>query len=307
MYGDTHLSSKNYGAHRDYASESLLYYKSVIDIAEEECATHLVCLGDFAQTKFHQLEYRINVEKELERASRLTNGNHYCLQGNHDISTKGIVERDYYINRGLLKGSTSLDFKDFRVDMIDYGKESKFKLSDVKAMNVVLAHNFFSFKDTAMPCYGNAIELDNFKQWYGVDLIISGHIHKSGKYSGRIIKDNRAKNVTVFNLGCPCRMSYEDDMQEKGNVMFIDYYSDGSVSLFNRTFDLLPLDKSFNLVDRLSKERLNRLKGVDVSEISQKLDSYDGYTGDPVKIISSMLDIDEKYREKALELLIQQD
>ena len=306
IYGDTHLCSKNYGGHKDYATESLNYYRKVIDLAEAKGVTHLVCLGDFAQNRFHALEYRLKVEHELARARDLVNGNHYCICGNHDIATFGMTERDYYIQRGLFKESENLTFKGLNLYMADYRKETEIELPAKDRVDIILAHNFFRFKSTELPQFGEAIELDNFEQWYGADIIFTGHIHLTSSYSGNIIKGDKAHKALVFNVGCPCRMSYEKKMQEVGDVIYICVYDTGEVKIEKDQFELLPLEESFNLVDKETKDKLQKLKHADVSEIAAQLDNHTRFAGNPIDIINS-LDVEQKYKDKAISLLKEED
>ena len=66
IYGDMHLSSKNYGAHRDYPSESLEYFQAITLKTKELGLTYLIGTGDFTYGRFHSLEYRLAIEKELQ-------------------------------------------------------------------------------------------------------------------------------------------------------------------------------------------------------------------------------------------------
>lgn len=70
VYGDLHLSSKNYGSHNNYPKESLDILRLITDKASEIQATHIVGLGDFAFGRFHTLEYRTAVEAELESSTK---------------------------------------------------------------------------------------------------------------------------------------------------------------------------------------------------------------------------------------------
>ena len=76
-YGDIHLWSKNYGAHRNYPEETLYCFEEVVKFAEEHKVTHAIHLGDFSYGRFHTLEYRLAVEDKLARLYAYTNGNSY--------------------------------------------------------------------------------------------------------------------------------------------------------------------------------------------------------------------------------------
>lgn len=302
VYGDTHVSSKNYGAHRDYAAESLSYYKAVVDIAESEAVDYMCCLGDLTQGRLTTLEYRAAFEKELMRAYNLTQGKHYCLRGNHDIATYGMTERDYYIGRGLLQEPENLFFNGLSLYMCNYGEEDSLVIEPKpNTTTVLLTHNYLRFSDTVLPPYGEPIELDNYTNWYGADLILNGHIHRSSKFSGHIIKDSLAKRTTVMNVGCPCRMSYESDMQPNGNVILLTVTYEG-LQLGQRKFELLPIDEAFNLADREAKENLKRLKRGELGLIADTLDNRERFVGDPIAMINAMR-VAQIYKDKAIALL----
>ena len=302
IYGDTHLHSKNYGSHRNYAQESLGYYQKVINLAQANEVDCLVCLGDFAHGRFHNLEYRLAVEKELMKAAEFASNGHYCIKGNHDIATYGMTERDYYIQRGLFREPETLSFNGLNIYMSNYREEDTLTV-DQGTRNIILAHNFFTFSGVSLPMYGEGVELDNFENWYGTELILSGHIHRSCSYKGYITKDGFAKETAVFNVGCPCRLSYEKNMQDCGNLIILEVYDTGEYNIEHHTFDLLPLTESFNLLDIETKEKLQNLKQADVSKIAENLDQHERFVGDPMDIINSLTDIKQEYKDKAIELL----
>ena len=55
VYGDLHLSSKNYGSHNNYPKETLDILRLITDKASEIQATHIVGLGDFADGSTEKL------------------------------------------------------------------------------------------------------------------------------------------------------------------------------------------------------------------------------------------------------------
>lgn len=122
IYGDDHLSSKNYGGHRDYPNETLHILKMLTDYAEDNGVTHIIGLGDFTYYRFHTLEYRKKVEEQLERQFRLTHGNRYQLKGNHDEASYGMTEYEYYIAKGLLKPAETINISNIlNINMLNYG------------------------------------------------------------------------------------------------------------------------------------------------------------------------------------------
>ena len=110
IYGDIHLSSKNYGAHKDYPRESLHYFREISRVMKERQATHLIGLGD-SYGRFNTLEYRLAVEKELIEQYNFVKGNRFELKEPW-YAGYGMTEYQYYIEKVYLRGSTN-----FKVEM----------------------------------------------------------------------------------------------------------------------------------------------------------------------------------------------
>lgn len=306
-YGDIHLSSKDYGAHRDYPKESLYYFEKIVQMAEEYNVTHMIGAGDMSYGRFNNLEYRLAVENLFDRANKQTNHNHYMVAGNHDRDTHGMSEFEYYIQRGIIKPSTNLQLGVLNISMVDYKAHNKTQILPVteNTINVVVAHDYFKFADTQLPNYGNsAIMLEELEQWYGVDYLICGHVHNYELFQGLMVKGNVGHRMVVCYLGCMARPSYiEGGMQDVGHVALFTVYNDGTVEVDFPEIQLWPLEQSFNLEQRAAKKEKKEMHHVDVSDIVQTLNSHTRTIGDPEEIIMSRTDIELKYREKAVELL----
>ena len=204
IYGDIHLSSKNYGGHKDYVKESLEYFTKITEIAEENKATHIIGLGDLTFGRFNTLEYRLEVEKLLSRQYSLTNGNRYELCGNHDIASYGKTERDFYIDKGIIKKSQNISFGNIHITMIDYGKTNETEMNIVDAddhVNIVLSHNYYKFSNSITPNFGTAINIDELTNWFGVDYIICGHIHKQLVLKGTMTNGDKQHEVIIHYPG----------------------------------------------------------------------------------------------------------
>lgn len=311
VYGDIHLSSKNYGAHRDYPSETLNILKLITNKAKEVQATHIIGLGDLAYGRFNTLEYRESVEHELEEQYSICNGNRYELKGNHDSAGYGMTEYEYYIRKGLLKAATNITLGRLSITMVDYGQHKNY-VPNIKPenINIVLAHDFFTFKDAQMPNFGKAIELDNFTQWYGVDHIVCGHIHTSGLYEGLIVRSvdgqSYGHRTTLDYLGSMSRPAYQEGNTDlEGHILIITIEDDGNMTYDRQDIELLPIEEAFNLdIKQAQKEKeIAKRKRVDISDIVNQLDKHERNIGNPEDIIMSLNGVDERYKVKAIELL----
>lgn len=307
--GDSHLNSKSYGAHRDYPKESLEYFCEITKTIEELGLTHFIGAGDFTFSRFHSLEFREAVEAQLNKQMELLNGNRYEVFGNHDEAGYGMTERDYYIKKGLIKPSTNFTVGNLHVSMIDYGKlnESEMNIgTEVNAVNIAVAHDFYKFKTTKTADFGKAIILDDLEKLYGLDYLVCGHVHKIMGFDGTITKDNIPHNLHVEYPGCPTRPAYREGyMDNVGHIVVFSLYDDGKVTFEIKEFELWPIDKSFNL--ELKKEeaekKLEKENRVDISDIVKQLDLHDRNVGNPEDIIESLKDVPDNYKNKALNLL----
>ena len=309
IYGDIHLCSKNYGAHKDYAKESIEYFSRITEIADKRKLTHLIGCGDFSYGRFHTLEYRLAVERELEKQYSIVKGNRWELQGNHDIDTKGILERDYYIEKGLLKPSENLNVGCLNITMVDYGKTKTTSMNIIDSedrYNLVIAHDYYKFTKTQLPNFGKAIELDTLSEWYGTDILVCGHIHKILNFSGYITKGDLAHECQVSYLGCMTRPAFREGfLDEVGQVLVITVYDNNTINLEFETVKLWDLVDSFNLdikeTEKVKKQE--KQSRVDISDVVKQLDSHDRSVGNPEDIIMSLEDVDIRYKNKAIELL----
>lgn len=319
IYSDIHLCSKAYGAHKNYPEESLEYFRAITRVAEERNASHIMGLGDFTFGRFHTLEYRRAVEDELEKQYRICNGNRYELKGNHDQATYGMTEYEYYIEKGLIKPSTKLKIGNLNISMVDYidiKKDNFFETEKTDVLignsdtdiNVIIGHNFLKFKDTLIANYGKAIELDNLHKWHGADYIICGHVHKHHIFDGSILnKDGtKAHKATVHYLGCMTRPAYREGlMDEKGYILNLRLFDDGSMQYDVVEIPLWDIADSFNLEVKQKEKKIKEEKQsrIDISDIVKQLNSHERNVGNPEDIISAMVGVDEKYKEKAIKLL----
>lgn len=310
IYEDPHLSSKNYGNHKDYKEESLDNFKNVTKVAEEINADYIICGGDLTYSNFHKLEYRERVDNELARQSKITNGNVYIVEGNHDRSTGGMTECEYYTKKGVLKQTDYIDIGKLHISMMKNGDVGQFKPNIVEGdINVLIAHDYLKFKDTQLPNFGTAVDLDKMSDFYGLNYIICGHIHKTMVFKGGIEKNGRIKETIVHYPGCPVRPSFQgEDTDTEGQYIILEIDDeDETCQSFKYDiykFDLPPVEEVFNIeiiTERKEKKEIKESR-VDISEVLSELSKHRMNIGNPEDIISTM-DVDDKYKDKAIRLL----
>ena len=305
--GDHHYGSKNHGGHRDYASESLYYGNEINKIIKEKEITHSIGTGDLTYGNFHTLDYRAKVDALLEERNRLVSGNFWIVKGNHDKSSSGTTEYEYYAAKGTFRTSEVLDIGigtpggGLHIEMKNYGDKSEFTRVE-GAYNLIIGHGLYSMTNDGMPKYGEPnIQLDNFEPWAGVDMIIAGHIHSEHLVKGRIC----GKEIAVHYLPCLCRPAYiRAGMPETGTVDIISIYTDG-VEIEPYEVQLLPLDVSFDLEAIKRADEANAIRveqKVDVADVAKRLEEHVRVINDPLSAIEHMEGIEPSVKQLAAEI-----
>lgn len=303
IHGDIHLCSKNYGSHVNYPKESLECYEMITQMLEDEDCGVMVGLGDLTYGRFHDLDYRLEVEKLFNRQVELTEGRKYELKGNHDKMTTGKSEWEFYHEKGVFKNPDYVDIGCVRFHFVNHGEEGRDLQIDKTRQNVVFAHNYFKYANNLTPIYGEGIQLDRFEKWKDVDFIICGHIHDVMKLGGFIISGEDGevrKEIPVYYLGALTRPSYKKQgLDTIGNLLTIDC-SGSEMKMEVIEIELPPIDEVF-LVAQLDTPKDNREK-IDVSDIVRELAEHDRTLGDPENIIDTLNVFSLEVREKAKEL-----
>jgi len=301
--GDDHYSSNNRGNHKDYSYETLYYARKKLDIAKERGITHWISTGDFTYGRFNRLEYRIEVEKILQEQRNLTNGNHYMIKGNHDISNKGMTEYEYYLDKGMFKSGTNITVGNCNINMVDHGKhETTDVIIEEGKTNLLFTHGCFTFNTSNYFKNFNPIILDNFEKWFGIDMIISGHIHTRTIVDGVMYKGNRGKKLLIDYLPCLSRPEYKNgDNEEIGYVAIVEVYDD-TVKYEVIEFPLLPLEESFAL-EKMKKDMEHKETiRINMGNVVSSVNSFDRNIGNPEDIINGKMDVSKEIRDKAIEL-----
>lgn len=316
VYGDIHLSSKNYGSHVNYPRETLDILRKITTKAEEIKATHIIGLGDFAYGRFHTLEYRAAVENELEKQLKITGGNRYELKGNHDSAGYGMTEFEYYISKGMLKPATNLTIGNCRITMADFGCLNKVEANISDGFtNILMAHEFITFKDLPIPNFGKSIEMDGFTKFFGTDFIVCGHIHSSGLYRGLMLGKSAdgtsiSHDVLLDYLGSMSRPAYYgEDTDKVGHILVLTVMDNGDVEYDRQDVEIPPLEEIFSLSEIQAKKEHAEAKAeekrerLDMSDIVRSLDSHERAMLNPEDFIESLPNIDQRIKNKAIELL----
>lgn len=185
-FADTHFSAVYEGEHINYQYECYENMSRILEIVRSEKPKAVVFLGDLIGVR----EHNINDRKFLMRITlffgnlfNLTNGNLFVVKGNHDVGD--FSDYDFLLGLGYFKNPSYIDYKhngstEVRFHFVNYGDEDKkLDICTDGASNVVFGHvdyyidgvtNWYSKK-------GKRVELAGLKNFCGVDLVFSGHIH----------------------------------------------------------------------------------------------------------------------------------
>lgn len=305
IYGDQHLCSKNYGCHKDYPTLSLKHFKMIGDYAESERCGVIAGLGDLTYGRFHDLDYRLLVEEQLDRHLELTNGNKFELKGNHDHMTSGKSEYEFYREKGKFSCPDYYDLGCVRLHFVSHGEELKELNINHDMYNFVLGHNLFRYKSNMLPNYGKGIEMDNYTTWKHVDMVVAGHIHQTHKLAGFMLTGDDTeptKEIPVLQLGCPNTPSYQKEgLDSVGTYLIIDGSGEEPRLEFIE-FPLPALEEKFNIPTEDDIAKIIKEHKVDVSDVVKQLNSHHSYMGDPLKVIDSLTAYTKGARDKAKEL-----
>lgn len=296
-YGDPHICKGDYGSHRDYAKESLHYFRENIEKAIELQADMIICLGDLT---FGSLDHRSSLEVEslMERVK----DRHYILKGNHDVRTDGMSQFEYYLERGLFKPAEEVMLlpNGTQIQMMNWKDNVVFR----DGTEFAFMHDYVRFPNSPLPNYGKKyINLDEVYLPNSLKHIVVGHLHGQHMF-GRDINNNYP---IIHYPGCSARPSYiHRGMIDHGELVVIDVYSKSTGDTEDRfTYEVLSmplweLNESFNLEEIAKKDELEQKKEdrVDLSGVIKELGEHERNIGDPELIINNM-QIDARYKDRA--------
>lgn len=217
--GDTHFEDKNYGRHKDYANDCLTMMDRIATTAEEYAESvgkfyRIVMLGDFADTRFTRLEFRVAVENFLERLNKIAD-RVYCLHGNHDSVSGSMCELDYYKLRGLICdhpeeetiGGKVVRYVDFVRD-----PEECAQAHEGEDVEVIFTHNALGSADNTLFDSVNVSKLDAPK----LRVAVMGHIHAEMYFKAH---NRHGQDVSILDGGAACVRSASRKDVESFNLL----------------------------------------------------------------------------------------
>lgn len=316
IFGDLHLSDKHSGRHKNYLATCFDMMSRINDTIDDVQPSHVVFLGDLVGVREKNISSRevlLEIYAFFKSIYEKLNGNLYVVRGNHDYGQ--FPEFQFLAGLGCFKTADYFDFDNFvRLHLVDYGCESRelSLLDHEQYMNVVLAHNNFIVPgETTWYASHEGLTLSDQKQWRGVSMVISGHIHNPSPNIVSATLDN-GDEIQLFYAGCGTRPTWDSNLWDYTWAVRIFKDTTEDYSWDTVEIKLPPLDEVFNLKDYLDDveedDLADNLRKEELGEVLQEIIKYNILTGDPVAQIralpntkSDVVDIAVSYVERAFE------
>lgn len=320
IFGDLHLSASYTGKHISYLSECYTNMEIIVKHIKKEKPSAVIFEGDIVgvnERNIKDRQFLMRVIMFFGTIYNLTKGNVYAVKGNHDIGD--FSDFDLLVGLGYLRNASYVDYfgddgLEARFHLVNYGDEKK-PLPIVKegASNIVVGHADYYIEGvtTWYSSKSNSVELKKLKNFCGVDLVISGHIHTpSEEILYTTLPDG--ESVGLFYTGSPSRTAERFD--DCWYLVFEYSKENGSTNYDAKLMGIEPANKvfykeeDFVLSEEEQEEKeLSERKQQVLDEIVQEVISSRIYTGDLFKQIDLLpaddetKDLAKKYLRKAME------
>lgn len=284
VVADLHLSDKYSGRHVDYFRDCIEFLEKITETIKVYKITHLILTGDlFGRTTEKNLQSRdslLYVMKVFQVWNQMTNGNVYSVLGNHDISHK-LTDFQLLVSLGLLKRVPFVDVGAVRFHLIDYGDHKRAVDIDSSKYNVAVMHANLQIEGITTWFRGgnDGVELSSLDNLYGVDFVISGHIHNP---SIRLVETSiKDKTVQLFYPGNGTRPKYERDLWDKCYGVILETTATDDVNFKLVEYKLRPVEEVFQLtyedVSTEEEESISDAPIIDIQQLSAILEELKNY------------------------------
>lgn len=190
VFGDTHLSVKYNGKHKNYAYDCFATMDLILNHVKEEQPSAVFFLGDIIgvnERNIYDHEFLMRVVMFFGSLYKLTKGNVYYVKGNHDFGD--FADVDFLTGLGYIKNPEYVDYMvndnvEIRFHFVNYGDEHKpLQINQDNASNVVLGHADYYIEGvtTWYSSKKHSVELKTLSNFKGVELVFAGHIHTPSK------------------------------------------------------------------------------------------------------------------------------
>lgn len=218
-FGDLHFSATYMGKHKAYLLECYTTMELIIKKVKEEKPKAIIFMGDIIgvnERNIRDRQFLTRVIMFFGSLYSLTKGNVFVVKGNHDIGD--FSDFDMLVGLGYIKNPSYIDYMgdnglEARFHLVNYGDENKpLQIEKEGASNIVFGHaDYYIEGVTTWYRSKDSIELKSLKNFCGVDLVFSGHIHTpSEEILYTRLPDG--EEVGLFYVGSPSRVAerYDD-------------------------------------------------------------------------------------------------
>ncbi|MEC2463567.1 metallophosphoesterase [Bacillus cereus] len=291
VFGDPHADEKFQGRHINYWENFMEVADRISAIVHQEKPDIVVIAGDLVGVRRGVSTLQDKNALLFLAKWLLSLPNAVVLRGNHDYNETSDYE--FLSELGVFKASKQIEnMIEFThpeaetpcfVHLVDYGQENELLDIQSNAYNIGIMHNEFYVKGKEQQFHGEtAIELTTKKNFYGLDMIMSGHIHTptQGDMIDFTFQDGFESGF--LNLGCPSRPGH-GELYDQVWYMVLEYRQrDGSnitdMRYRQEPFALKPYTEIFRPNDDFiesiqDKELLDDHSGIQKGRLEEILSS----------------------------------
>lgn len=260
VVGDTHLSPKYVGSHRDYIASGFKVLEKIREHVLEYKAdgkVSLMILGDVFgvnETNMKDEWYLLQLNRWFVQMNHLTENRVFAVRGNHDMGE--YTTFDYAEDMGWIKNPDDIDYTDSsgknvyaRFHILNYGHESRKLRDEVGIYNIVFGHNDYQiagltnwYQNEASKWNGNHVAVKEMKNVENVSQIVSGHIHTPSTDPNIFESMPDGHTINVFYPGSPARVA-----ERVSDVWYLTYAPEADdANLQLHKFGLWGIEEEFN-------------------------------------------------------------
>jgi len=245
IVGDLHFYDIGSKWHKNYLQDCIDFTNVILKKVEELRPTKVIFTGDLVgRTKEKNVRSRdtlLYLIMFFKKLNDLTNGEVYCVKGNHDFS-ETFTDFDLLSSLGYIKRTTKVDTQNVRFHLLDYGCIKNDIELETSKVNIAVTHDTILVDGKTTWFYNHeGYELSSLKNLKGVSYVLGGHIHRPSPSVVSTSIDN--ETIHLFYMGNGTRPTYEKDLWEKCYGVLIN--DDGSVMMDVVEFQLPKVSDSF--------------------------------------------------------------
>lgn len=321
LVGDLHFSDVYTGKHKSYLENCFWCLSRITEKLNEKKPAALVLLGDLIGWTETNIKDRqvfsmfCRVLREWNQVCPV-----YAVRGNHDM--RGYPDFQFLAEFGLIITSAAcgghFDYyasseqttPEVRFHMVDYKDEDRsLNLETTGASNIVLGHNNYTINGlTTWYNEHDGIELGMLRNYSGVDMVISGHIHNPSPEIYACQMPN-GESCMLFYPGCPCRPIKDNNLYDSCWFVYVEYSeTEHQTDINTEEFELRPAEEIFYSLDefvteKTSEELENEVRREALKDVLGDLLKYRMNTGSPIEQVERIPNASPEAKRIAIDYL----